>query len=341
MKAAVFRGAGVPLVVETVDDPTPGPGEAVIRVQRCGVCGTDLHMTSGHGNDAAVGSVIGHEYCGEVVAFGTGVERLRPGQFVTAMPVAGCGGCAPCLDGYPMACQRMVGMVGGFGEYMRIAAGSAIVLPETLGPADGALVEPLAVGLRGVRLAGLRPGARVAVLGAGSIGLAVIYWARLLGAGKVAALSRSLRRAELAGQMGADAFVVLGEGEGGGESERLVAALGGMPEVVFECTGAVGMTQKAVELVGPAGQVISLGFCTAPDPFLPSLATWKQVTMRFSFAYDLREFEHSAAMLDAGRVEPRLMISRTVPLADFPAVLESLRAGANETKVHVDPWARA
>jgi threonine dehydrogenase-like Zn-dependent dehydrogenase len=231
----------------------------------------------------------------------------------------------------------MEGLVGGFGEYMKIAAPSSVVLPASLSPADGALVEPLAVGLRGVRLAQMQPGARVAVLGAGSIGLAAIYWARLLGAGKVVAISRSARRADLALKMGADGFEALGEGEG----ERVAAALGGMPDIVLECVGAVGMTQKSVELVAPGGTVVSLGFCTSPDPILPSLATWKQVTMKFSFAYDLREFEHSVRALDAGHVEPRLMVSKTVGLDAFPAMLEQLRAGANETKVHVDPWSAA
>ena len=135
-------------------------------------------------------------------------------------------------------------------------------------------------------------------------------------------------------QMGANAFETLGEGE----SERVAAALGGLPDVVLECTGAVGMTQKAIELVAPGGTLVSLGFCASPDPILPSLATWKQVTITFSFAYDLREFRHCADTLDAGHVEPRLMISRTVGLDDFPALFEALRAGADETKVHVDPW---
>lgn len=334
MKAAVFKGAGTPLVVETLPDPEPGAGEAVIKVERCGVCGTDLHMTSGHGMDAPINSVIGHEYCGEVVAIGKGVDNLKVGQRVAAMPVSGCGQCGPCVAGYPMACAQMQGLVGGFGEYMRIAATSSVILPETLSAADGALVEPMAVGLRGVRLAQMQPGARVAVLGAGSIGLAAIYWARLLGAGKIVAISRSARRAELAMQMGASGFEALGEGE----VERVAAALGGMPEIVLECTGAVGMTQKSVELVAPGGTVVSLGFCTSPDPILPSLATWKQVTLKFSFAYDLREFQHCADVMAAGHVEPRMMISRTVGLDAFPEVLEALRAGANETKVHVDPW---
>ena len=334
MKAAVFKRAGTPLVVETVEDPVPGQGEAIIKVRRCGVCGTDLHMTSGQGNDVAPNTVIGHEYCGEVIALGKGVENLKMGQFVTAMPASGCGRCQACIAGFPLGCDKMEGLVGGFGEYMRIAAASSVVLSQTLSPADGALIEPLAVGLRGVRLAAIRPGARVAVLGAGSIGLAAIYWARLVGAGKIVAISRSARRADLAMQMGANSFETLGEGE----TERVSAALGGMPEVVIECTGAVGMTQKSVELVAPGGTVVSLGFCTAPDPILPSLATWKQVTIKFSFAYDLREFQHCADVLDSGHLEPRLMISRTVGLDAFPALLEELRAGANETKVHVDPW---
>lgn len=337
MRAAVFKGAGKPLVIENLPDPEPGPGEAVIKVKRCGVCGTDLHMTSGHGSDAPIGSVIGHEYCGEVVAIGKDAGTLKVGQFVTAMPAAGCGRCEACVSGYPIACQQMRGMVGGFGEYMRISAPSSVTLPQTLSPTDGALVEPLAVGLRGVRLAGLRPGARVAVLGAGSIGLAAIYWARLLGAGKIVAVSRSARRADLAVQLGASSFETLGDED----VARMPAVLGGMPDVVFECTGGVGMTQKAVELVGPGGTVVSLGFCTSPDPILPSLATWKQITLKFSFAYDLREFQHCADVLAAGHVEPRLMVSRTVNLDAFPAVLEELRAGANETKVHVDPWMSA
>src|SRR5690606_28058522 len=159
------------------------------------------------------------------------------GQRVSAMPARGCGQCAACLGGFPLGCAAMAGMIGGFGEYMRIYAPAAIHLPETLSMADGALVEPLAVGLRGVALADLKPGAKVGVLGAGAVVLASIYWARLLGAGRVVAMSRSARRADLATAMGADAFEAFGDGEG----DRLAAALGGMPDVVLECAGAVGL----------------------------------------------------------------------------------------------------
>jgi threonine dehydrogenase-like Zn-dependent dehydrogenase len=153
MRAAVFKGPGQPLSIEILPDPVPLSGEAVIKVQRCGVCGTDLHMTSGHGNDAPIGSVIGHEYCGEVVALGKDTAGLKVGDFVTAVPAVGCGHCPACVAGYTMACLEMEGMVGGFGEFMRISAPNSIVLPKTLSPADGALVEPLAVGLRVVAIA--------------------------------------------------------------------------------------------------------------------------------------------------------------------------------------------
>jgi (R,R)-butanediol dehydrogenase/meso-butanediol dehydrogenase/diacetyl reductase len=322
------------LVVEHLPDPEPGQGEAVIRVARCGICGSDIHMTSGHAMDYPAGTILGHEYAGEVVAIGPGVTRLKPGDRVTALPAKGCGHCPACAGGYPLGCSAMQGMIGGFGEYLRITEAGAVRLPDTLTLADGALVEPLAVGLRGAVLARLTPGARVLVLGAGSVGLAALFWARQLGAGRIVAASPSARRRALAEQIGADGFEVLGEGEG----ERIAAALGGPPDVVLECAGAVGLLQKAVEHVRPGGMIVSLGFCTSPDPILPSLATWKQVTIAFSFAYALDEFRHAVDVLDRGRVEPRLMISETIGLDALPAMFEAMRGGSSHTKVHVDPW---
>jgi len=336
MRAAVFKGAGTPMVIEDLPDPEPGPGEAIIKVHRCGICGTDLHMTSGHGSDFPVGTVLGHEFAGEVVAIGKDVSRLKVGDRVSSMPAVGCGRCAPCLSGFPLGCSEMQGVLGGFGEYARIFESSTIHLPQSLSMADGALVEPLAVGLGGIAMSGMLPGAKVAVLGAGAVGLATIYWARLLGAGRIVAMSPSAGRAEMAGSLGADAFETLGEGDG----ERLNAVLGGMPDIVFECAGVPGVLQKAIELVQPTGTVVSLGFCGQPDPIIPALATWKRITLKFSFAYNLREFQHCADTLDAGHVEPRMMISETISLDDFPVMLEAIRNGVRQSKVHVDPWAR-
>ena len=331
MRAAVFNGAGQPWAIETLPDPEPQAGEVVIKVCRCGICGTDLHMTSGSAWDFPAGTVLGHEYAGEVVAIGAGVDGIAIGERITAAPAVGCGQCDACRSGQFMLCPKMQGYMGGFAEYLRAPAVSAIKLPQSLSFADGALIEPLAVGLHGVALAAIKPGARVLVLGAGSVGLGAIYWARRLGAGRIVAASRSARRAEMAGALGADAFVPFGENEIGDVQE----ALGGPPDVVLECIGSVGMLGKAVEHVRTDGTIISMGFCTSPDPVIPGIATYKQVRMIFSMAYTLAEFEQVARALDAGHVEPRAMVSDIITLDALPTMIDQLREGANQTKVHV------
>lgn len=335
MRAAVFKGAGTPFVIEERADPEPGAGEVVIKVGRCGICGTDLHMTSGHGWDFPAESVLGHEYAGEIVAVGAGVDHLKVGEIITAMPAVGCGECDFCRHGYPILCSQMRGYQGGFAEYALVPAASAVKLPHSLSLADGALIEPLAVGLHGASLAGIGSESRVLVLGAGSVGLAAIFWAKQFGADRIAAASRSPRRAETAGALGADGFTTFGEDE----SERIAAILGGPPDIVLECAGVVGMLGKAIEHVRPDGTIVSMGFCTAPDPVIPGIATFKQVRLIFSMAWTLTEFEHVARTLDRGHVEPRAMLSETIGLDRFPTMIEELRAGSPQTKVQVDPWA--
>jgi threonine dehydrogenase-like Zn-dependent dehydrogenase len=333
MKAAVFKGPGLAraLEIETLDDPTPGPRDLVVKVGRCGICGTDLHMTSGHGWDFPVGSVIGHEYAGEVVAVGKAVERFRLGDRVAGMARAGCGACEACFRGMPLLCEKGEGELGGYGEYLRLPEGAAAPLPQTFSLADGALVEPLAIGLHGVRMTDMRVGAKVLVLGAGSVGLAAIFWARRLGAARVVAVSRSAARAPMALAMGADAFVQTGPEE----VAEVAEALGGAPEIVFECAGAVGLLSQAVNHVRTFGQVASLGFCTSPDPVVPGVAAFKQVRICFPLAYSPGEFEQVADMMLAGAVDPKMMVTSTIGLDALPDVFEKLRAANDQTKVHV------
>jgi D-arabinose 1-dehydrogenase-like Zn-dependent alcohol dehydrogenase len=101
VQAAVFKGVGSPLIIEIRPDPVPGAGEVVLRVGRCGVCGTDLSMTDGSGQTYEPDSIIGHEFAGEVVAMGPGVTRFKAGDYATAMPYTGCGRCVTCLAGPP------------------------------------------------------------------------------------------------------------------------------------------------------------------------------------------------------------------------------------------------
>lgn len=334
MRAAAFQGVGKPLQILTLPDPTPGPGQVVVKVERCGICGTDLHMTGDHTLGVPVGFIPGHEISGEVVALGAGVNNLKTGDRVTTMPVMGCGSCANCLSQQPMWCTNPFGwQSGGFAEYLIGGARESVRLPKSLSANDGALVEPLSVGLHGVALAQLQPGARVLVLGPGPIGLAVTFWARRLGAGRIVVKGSSSRRENFAMTMGASTFLV------DSETSRLDIenALGGSPDVVFECVGKHGILQQALDQVRPRGTVISLGYCTSPDTIVPAAAMSKEIRLQFSYTYGIRDFEYCIDTLSAGAVEPAAMITDKVTLDSLPEFFETLRQPGTPCKVMVDP----
>jgi 2-desacetyl-2-hydroxyethyl bacteriochlorophyllide A dehydrogenase len=336
MRAAVFKSVGRPLQIETRPDPVPSDDEVVLKVGRCGVCGTDLAMTDGSSQTFEPDSIIGHEFAGEVVAIGRKVARIKVGDRVTALPFTGCGTCATCIAGRPNFCAQFRGMAGGFAEYVASTERVTVKLPQSLSLADGALVEPLAVSLHGVALAQMTPGARVLVIGAGPIGLGAVFWARKLGAGAIAVTASSRRGEARALQMGANTFVL--PEQAGDLPQAASGALGGMPDVVIEAVGKRDLIAQAVNCVRPAGTVIVLGFCSVPDSFVPAIAVWKEVKLQFSMTYSIAEFEHVARVLDAGTVEPRAMITDTVALGAFPPVFEALRKRSHQCKVMVDPW---
>jgi (R,R)-butanediol dehydrogenase/meso-butanediol dehydrogenase/diacetyl reductase len=288
-------------------------------------------MMSQHFFQIPPGTVMGHEHTGEVVALGKQVERFKVGDRVSGMAATGCGACEACFRGMGLLCTQRDGGMGGFGEYLRMPAGTAAKLPHTLSTADGALVEPMAIGLHGVRMADMPMGAKVLVLGAGSVGLAATFWARRLGAARVVTASRSVTRKTMAIAMGADTFVQIGEGE----VERVIEALGGPPEIVFECAGAVGLLSQAINHVKLFGQIVSLGFCTAPDPIIPAIATFKQVRISFPLAYTPGEFQYVADMMLAGTIDPKTMITLTVTLDELPATMDMLLGPNTQTKVQV------
>ena len=162
MRAVVVEGRRS-FTVEPVPDPTPGPGELILRVAACGICGSDLHLHQ----DGVLprGSIMGHEFSGEVVE---GRHGFQAGEPVCALPSLSCGECQRCRSGLGAYCprQRSIGLgtaPGAFAEYVAISARHAVRLPAGIPLELGALVEPLAVGLHAVATAGLRPGAVVAI----------------------------------------------------------------------------------------------------------------------------------------------------------------------------------
>lgn len=335
MRAAVFRGGSEPLAIEDRPIPEPGPGQVLIAVHRCGICGSDLTMTApGSAVTFAAGCVPGHEYAGIVAALGKDVTNLHIGDAVSAFPVAGCGSCNACRAGDPYGCSSCNYLMGGFGEFALAPAALCVRLPNSLTLADGALVEPLACGAQAIRLADVGPTSRVLVLGAGPIGLAIIWWGVRAGCRQIVAAAPSMRRAEMALAMGATTFVTLGDGF----SQGLADALGGhAPDIVFEGAGKPGAIAVALDHVGNRGTVVSSGMCFSPDSFIPGFAMMKQVRLQFSMAYRASDFRASVAMLDGGHVEPRAMVTRTITLNDLPAMFKALRGPGQECKVLVEP----
>lgn len=334
MKAAVFRALGEPLRVQAIADPVPAAGEVVVRVERCGVCGSDLHMTEDPVFGVPPGAVLGHEYTGEIVAAGPGADRHRIGDRVVVLPFGSCGACASCLQGDLAWCTQMQLQGGGYAQYACVHERQCVRVPAGLSSDDAALVEPLAVGLHGVDRAQLRPGDKVLVIGAGPIGLATVFWARRLGAGRIAVTASSHRRAAMAEAMGADCFV---DPEDNG-ADAVARALGGAPDVVFECVGKPGLIERSIECVRPRGTVTVLGLCTAPDRFNPFAAISKEVRIQMAVFYSVRDFEYVIDTLARGAGQPRAMVTDRVSLDELPSAFEALRARTSQCKVLVTPW---
>ena len=218
---------------------------------------------------------------------------------------------------------------------MTLPAREAYRLPPSLGFEEGALVEPLAVGLRGVRLSGLDEKSRVLVLGAGAIGLSAAFWARRYGAGKVVVAATSERRKRIALEMGASDFITLGSDA----EQTLSALLGGAPDVVLECAGFPGAMMQSMTLAAPKGIIVGLGYGLHPEEIITAVPLFKELRVQFSMTYTREDYEEVIATLAAGHLEPRAMITDTIPLEDLTTTIRALLAGAPQCKVLVDPWA--
>jgi (R,R)-butanediol dehydrogenase/meso-butanediol dehydrogenase/diacetyl reductase len=333
MKAVTFQALHSPLAFETLPDPTPDAGQVVVKVGRCGICGSDLHMTEDAAYGCKHGDVLGHEFAGEVVGLGKDVSGLKAGDLVSVIPMMSCGHCEHCRKGEVQWCAAFGLQGGGYAEYALTRPNQCIRLPESLSLADGALVEPLAIALHGVNLAGLQQGDNVLVLGAGPIGLAVAFWAKRMGAAKVAVQDVAGWQEQRALEMGADAFVV-DPADPVGSAER---ALSGKADVVFECVGIPGLIAQAVEQVRNRGTILLLGLCTRPDTFNSFAMLSKEVKLVTSAFFTVQEYQASLDALAEGAAEPRLLVTDTVALDAVPEVYEALKRRTEQCKVMIAP----
>jgi L-iditol 2-dehydrogenase len=256
MRALMWRG-GRDLRVEEVPTPEPGPGEVLVRIVACGVCGTDLHAVDGSVPWYQPPRILGHEASGVVAAVGAGVQGVRVGQAVAVEPSSPCGACAECHDGLEQHCRRRRSALGGFAQYACVPERSAVPLPEGVPVEVGSLAEPTGCCLHAVDVAGLRSGATAVVVGAGPIGLTLVQLARRSGAAQVVVSEPDGTRRRLARELGADVAV-------DPTAEALPAVVhevtGGLgADVVFEAVGRPDLVGVALDALRRGGAVVVVG----------------------------------------------------------------------------------
>jgi threonine dehydrogenase-like Zn-dependent dehydrogenase len=333
MRVAVFNGAGKPITIEDVADDPLGPNDLRIEVGRCGICGSDISMTSGSPFDYATGVRLGHEIAGTVIELGSAVTRFKLGDTVAVFPNGFCGQCDMCRGGRPLFCAQGRMQFGGFGERMAIVESSAFPFPTSVSMAEGALVEPIACGRRALQKAHLEQGEDVLVLGGGSMGMAAIWWARRMGAGRIVAATRSAARHETLRAIGADACVTVSDED----PDAITRAFAAPPRIAVESIGKPGQLHFATQHVGLGGAVISLGMCTACDPVVPAFNAFRDVTIHFPVSYTEEDWIETIRSFDADEVPAETMVSETVPLSALPALIEEMRGAHSHQKVQIVP----
>jgi (R,R)-butanediol dehydrogenase/meso-butanediol dehydrogenase/diacetyl reductase len=341
MRAAVFREMSKPLVVETLGDPEPGPNDIILKVRNCGICGSDLHMTEPTSiMPLALGAVMGHEFAGEVVAVGkAAASTWKSGDRVAGFPFICCGEHSPCLNFAQTRGLCMKGIAVGLGqspgayaEYVRIGAGSGFHLPDSVSFREGAMVEPLAVGLHAVDMAKMARGATVLVIGAGPVGLAVMLWAKFLGARHVIVSERAEIRRTMAARFGATDAIDPGQPL----TPQVEKIAGHGPDIIFECVGAPGMIGSAM-MDAPRGcRIVVAGVCQQPDTIMPLIGIMKELEIQFVLGYRPADFDYVIAMIASDRVDVAPMVTDIVDLDGLPSAFEALRKPVHQCKVMLE-----
>jgi len=312
--------------VHDEERPVAGPGEALVRVEAVGLCGSDLHWyeEGGIGGTRIARPIVpGHEMAG----------RTEDGRLVAVEPAIPCGHCPLCAEGHPNLCPtiRFSGhgdVDGSMREWMAWPSHNLFPLPEGLTAADGAMLEPLGVAIHAVDLAHVRPGASVGVFGAGPIGLLCLQVAKAAGAARLVAtdLATRPRRLEAAAAIGAGAFPA----EDGREAAAIREAIGGYGlDVAIEAAGVQSAVDAAVDAVRPGGRVVLAGIPGDERTSVrASSARRKGLTIAF-----VRRMKHTypraLALATAGRVDLRSMVTHRFPLAEAARAFEvaALREG--------------
>jgi len=339
MRAAVLR-AGRMVLRDDVPEPAPGPGQVLVGVKACGICGSDLHFAK-HGDemirltremkgmpvegglsvDLAADVFMGHEFSAEVLEAGPGTDAPKPGTIVTSLPVLlSAKGIEPILSSNTT--------IGGYAEKMLLSAPLLLQVPNGLDPRHAALTEPMAVGLHAVNMSKVEPGETTLVLGCGPIGIAIVAALRLRGVETIVAADYSPTRRKLAETMGAHETVDPGKG-----SPFDTTA----PAVIFEAVGVPGIIDDILRRAPIGSRVVVAGVCMQADTVHPIFASAKQLSLHFAMTYEPTEFAESLRAIAEGEIDVAPMITGEVGLDGVGAAFDELSDPDRHCKILATP----
>ena len=331
MRTVVLNNPSQLELTTTPEPPAPGPDEALVRVLRVGVCGTDLHAYLGNQPMMVYPVILGHELAVEVLALGSaaGALGVKPGDLCTVIPYLNCQACGACQRGRINACERLsvlgVHQDGGLRERFVVPA-RLLLADNDLSLDQLALVEMLAIGEHAAARAALEPGDTVAVLGAGPIGLSTIAAASQRTTA-IAGIDLSESRLAFLRSTGMAAGLPAGEDV----AEALRAHFGGeLPTVVIDATGNAASMQAAANLVAPGGRLVFVGHTKHDLTFANPLIHRRELSILASRNATATDFEHVLAALRSGAVDVAPWINARVDPAGFVRELPRWAAGPSE-----------
>lgn len=324
MKAAIFYGKH-DLRVQERPVPAPAADGVLLRVGACGICGTDLHIFNGDEGAAATppGTVLGHEFAGEIVQCGRDVTAFSPGDRVCVDPNKLCGSCDFCRAGKGHFCESVTGIGttvdGGFAEYCAVPASQLFRVPDHVPFTCAAFSEPTACCLHGMDLCDFKQGDTVAVIGGGPIGLIMLQLAALRGAGKLILIEPVREKRELARRLGADVCV---DPAAGDLQSQLSALRVGNISCVIECVGKPQTMEQAVDIAGKYSTVMLFGLTRPQDEIKikPFQIFKKEITLRASFINPYTQ-QRAVDLIAGGKLDVEPLVNRTASLDELPALL--------------------
>ena len=317
MKAVVLSTVDN-LALADVKKPKPGSKECLVKVLACGICGTDRHIYHGE-YPSAKPVILGHEFGGVIEEVGPG-SKFQVGQVVSVDPNIVCGKCLDCKEGRTAFCPDLtalgVNIDGGLAEYVLTPDSQIYPVRNDLNPLHLAFIEPLACSIRGLDLANLKGGEKVAILGGGVIGLLVVQLAKLAGASEIVLVTRQKFRRDVALKIGATRVI-------DPINENVDTAITNM-DVTFECAGSVETFKQSQNITRRGGSVIVLGL-TASDATLevnPFNIVVNELRIQGSFLNPLTQ-ARAAELVESGKLNLDILISKVVDLSGVKAILDA------------------